>query len=104
MFSHPGSINLQNLGFSKPGIERNGHDPPELVRVVLMLPDLLEPAFVGFLLDRFQLSHRGHAFPIRHVGERDSFQPVLVELVEVDCQIKDPHQHGPLPVDGPRAA
>ncbi|MEK7764397.1 MAG: hypothetical protein AAB433_22720 [Nitrospirota bacterium] len=63
--------------------------------------DLLQPALLGFLLDRFQFFCRAHALTGCHVGELDPLEPVLVQLVEVDGEIQDPHEDVPLASNGP---
>ncbi|WP_462076155.1 hypothetical protein [Nitrospira sp. CMX1] len=61
----------------------------------------LGSAFIRFQLDRLELFRCGHSLTGRHIGEFDSLEPVLVQFVEVDGQVEDPHQHVPLTPNRP---
>ncbi|HMS85525.1 MAG TPA: hypothetical protein PKD12_17925 [Nitrospira sp.] len=62
----------------------------------------LELAFIRFQLDRLEFFRGGHSLTGYHIGQFDSLEPVLIELVEVDGEIEDPHEHVPLTPDCPR--
>lgn len=99
--AQPGTINLQNLGLSESGVQGNGDDAPELGGVVFVLLDLLQPALVGFMLDREQLLLGGNTLAVLDVRQFNPLQPVLVQLVKIDREIQYPHEHIPLSANGP---
>ena len=66
-----------------------------------MLLDLPEPALVRLLHDRQQFFLRRHPLTVHDIGQLDALESVLVQLVEVDREIENPHEHVPLSANGP---
>lgn len=66
-----------------------------------MLLDPFQRALFGYVLDGDEFFYGGHPLPVLHIGEFHAFQTILVEFIEVDGQVQDPHEDGPLSMDRP---
>ncbi|MGB4066739.1 MAG: hypothetical protein WBK08_01780 [Nitrospira sp.] len=56
----------------------------------------LGSALLRLQLDRLELFRRGDTLAGSNIGEFDPLQAVLIQLIEIDGQVQNPHKHVPL--------